>query len=85
MVEVRLEDVMYLPASDSNLPHVTPAMVLDCLEGYRILTPLPEGRRVFRWFAAFSADVADFPALPALPDASVLFACDGRNALPFLE
>lgn len=85
MVEIRLEDMLYLPASDSNLPHVTPAMVLDCLEGYRILTPLPEGRRVFRWFAAFSADVADFPALPALPDASVLFACDGRNALPFLE
>lgn len=84
MVEIRLEDMLYLPASDSNLPHVTPAMVLDCLEGYDVLTPLPEGRRIFRWFAAFSSDADEFPVLPTLPDASVLFACDSRNALDFL-
>lgn len=84
MVEIRLEDMLYLPASDSNLPHVTPAMVLDCLEGYDVLTPLPEGRRIFRWFAAFSSNAEEFPVLPTLPDASVLFACDSRNALAFL-
>jgi len=84
MVEIRLEDMLYLPASDSNLPHVTPAMVLDCLEGYDVLTPLPEGRRIFRWFAAFSSNAEEFPVLLTLPDASVLFACDSRNALAFL-
>lgn len=84
MVEIRLEGMLYLPASDSNLPHVTPAMVLDCLEGYDVLTPLPEGRRIFRWFAAFSSNAEEFPVLLTLPDASVLFACDSRNALAFL-
>lgn len=84
MVEISLEDMLYLPTSDSNLPHVTPAMVADCLAGYDVLTPLPEGRRIFRWFAAFSSDADEFPTLANLPDASVLFACDSRNAVAFL-
>lgn len=84
MVEIQLEDMLYLPTSDSNLPHVTPAMVMDALQGYDVLTPLPEGRRIFRWFAVFSSDAGGFPVLPNLPDASVLFACDSRNALEFL-
>lgn len=79
------DELLYLPASEGSLPHITPAMVIDCLANLEIVAKPNKARRVFRWFISISHESTACTIPANMPDASLLFICSSRNAASFLE
>ncbi len=79
------DELLYLPASEGSLPHITPAMIIDCLSGLDIISKPNNPRRSFRWFIPLSDEGLTFSTPPNLPVASVLFICPFESAAAFLN
>lgn len=78
------DELLYLPASEGSLPHITPAMIVDCLAGLNIVSKPQKPRRSFRWFIPLSGDGSTFSTPPNMHAASLLFICSFENAVRFL-
>lgn len=79
------EKLLYLPASEGSLPHITPAMIVDCLADSCIISKPKNTRRVFRWFIPVSQNSTACTTPASIADASLLFICSSHNALQLLE
>lgn len=79
------EEMPYLPASEGSLPHITPAMIIDCLAGMPLISKAKQARRMFRWFISVPEDSTACAIPASMPDASLLFICSSKNAVDFLE
>ncbi len=78
------DELLYLPASEGSLPHVTPAMIIDALSGINIISKPNKPRRSFRWFIPLSDGASSFCTPANMHAASMLFICPLESALVFL-
>ena len=79
------DELLYLPASEGSLPHITPAMVRDCLSNLCTHSQPSHARRMFRWFASVPSESTECRIPTNMSDASLLFICSHANAVAFLK
>lgn len=78
------DELLYLPASEGSLPHITPAMIIDALSGIEIISKPSKPRRCFRWFISLSDGNSTFSTPADMHAASLLFICPFEGAATFL-
>lgn len=80
------ESLLYpLPTGRNTLPHVTPAMIVDHLHAFDVVTaPRTSAKRTLRWYVPVTSEDMPLPALPGIDESQLLFICDEADALPFL-
>lgn len=81
-----LESLLYpLPTGRNTLPHVTPAMIVDYLHAFDVVTaPRASAKRTLRWYIPVTSEDMPLPVLPGIDESQLLFICDEADALLFL-